>query len=140
MYDIYSSFPIGVMKADFFRYAVLLAHGGVYADVDTACQVGWEAGLTKLMMMNESCRQGTCGCPIQTMVVMFILLVELIEFIVIIIVIMVIVVIVAVVNCRFPSANGSPLRTTASLTGFLSNSTTSRWAGLTAPCWCEVGV
>jgi mannosyltransferase OCH1-like enzyme len=48
VYDIYSSFPIGVMKADFFRYAVLLAHGGVYADVDTACQVGWEAGLTKL--------------------------------------------------------------------------------------------
>ena len=40
VYAIYSTFPIGVMKADFFRYAVLLAHGGIYADVDTACQVG----------------------------------------------------------------------------------------------------
>ena len=38
-YAVYSSFPIGVMKADFFRYAVLLAHGGIYADVDTSCQV-----------------------------------------------------------------------------------------------------
>ena len=28
------------MKADFFRYAVLLAYGGIYADVDTACQEG----------------------------------------------------------------------------------------------------
>ena len=37
---IYEGFPLGVMRADFFRYAILLDQGGIYADVDTACKVG----------------------------------------------------------------------------------------------------
>ena len=40
MLAIYHSFPLGVMRADFFRYAMLLDQGGIYADVDTACKVG----------------------------------------------------------------------------------------------------
>jgi hypothetical protein len=31
------SFPLGVMRADWWRYAVLYVHGGIYADVDTQC-------------------------------------------------------------------------------------------------------
>lgn len=32
------SLPLGVMKADLWRYAVLHKHGGVYADLDTICR------------------------------------------------------------------------------------------------------
>ncbi|KAJ5322679.1 hypothetical protein N7452_010968 [Penicillium brevicompactum] len=35
VYEAYDSLPLGVMKADFFRYLVLLARGGVYSDIDT---------------------------------------------------------------------------------------------------------
>lgn len=31
---VYRSFPLAVMKADFWRYAILYARGGVYADID----------------------------------------------------------------------------------------------------------
>ena len=55
-YDAYVSLPKDVERSDFFRYLVLLRHGGVYADVDTesvapldaflrpndALVVGWE--------------------------------------------------------------------------------------------------
>ena len=37
MHRIYRSLPIPVMKADLFRYLVVYAHGGVYADADTHC-------------------------------------------------------------------------------------------------------
>lgn len=36
-FDIFQSFPLGVMRADFWRYAVLYAYGGIYADIDTQC-------------------------------------------------------------------------------------------------------
>lgn len=35
VYDIFKSYPKGVMRADFWRYAILLVHGGIYADIDT---------------------------------------------------------------------------------------------------------
>eukprot|EP00890_Picochlorum_soloecismus_P000693 jgi/Picsp_1/1624/NSC_05102-R1_alpha- -mannosyltransferase subunit len=38
LYLLYQSFPLGVMKADLWRYAILFAEGGIYADVDTICQ------------------------------------------------------------------------------------------------------
>ena len=38
LYSLYQSFPLGVMKADFWRYAILFAEGGIYADVDTICR------------------------------------------------------------------------------------------------------
>jgi len=55
-YEAYLSLPKDVERADFFRYMVVLRHGGVYADIDTECRkpiddfvrasdtlvVGWE--------------------------------------------------------------------------------------------------
>lgn len=37
--EVFSGLPLGVMKADFWRYAVLYKRGGVYADIDTSCQI-----------------------------------------------------------------------------------------------------
>jgi len=34
-FQLFKSMPVGVMKADFFRYMVVYMHGGVYADADT---------------------------------------------------------------------------------------------------------
>ena len=33
--EAYTSLPLPVMKADFFRYLILLARGGIYTDIDT---------------------------------------------------------------------------------------------------------
>ena len=33
--EAYSAMPIPVLKADFFRYLILLARGGIYSDIDT---------------------------------------------------------------------------------------------------------
>jgi alpha 1,6-mannosyltransferase len=33
--EAYLSMPLPILKADFFRYLILLARGGVYADIDT---------------------------------------------------------------------------------------------------------
>lgn len=35
VYDIFRSFPLGVMRADMWRYCVLYIHGGVYSDIDS---------------------------------------------------------------------------------------------------------
>lgn len=34
--EAYEAMPLPVLKADFFRYLILLARGGVYSDIDTA--------------------------------------------------------------------------------------------------------
>lgn len=34
--DAYKALPVPVMKADFFRYLILLARGGIYSDIDTS--------------------------------------------------------------------------------------------------------
>ncbi|KAI9676132.1 MAG: membrane-bound alpha-1,6- mannosyltransferase Initiation-specific [Caeruleum heppii] len=34
--DAYNSLPLPILKADFFRYLILLARGGIYSDIDTA--------------------------------------------------------------------------------------------------------
>lgn len=34
--EAYNSLPLGVLKADFFRYLILFARGGIYSDIDTA--------------------------------------------------------------------------------------------------------
>lgn len=34
--EAYDALPLPVMKADFFRYLILLARGGIYSDIDTA--------------------------------------------------------------------------------------------------------
>jgi len=33
--EAYKSLPVPVLKADFFRYLILLARGGIYSDIDT---------------------------------------------------------------------------------------------------------
>lgn len=35
LYNIVASLPVGVMKADLWRYCVLYVHGGIYSDIDT---------------------------------------------------------------------------------------------------------
>lgn len=34
--EAYNALPLPVLKADFFRYLILLARGGIYSDIDTA--------------------------------------------------------------------------------------------------------
>lgn len=36
-YDFFKALPIGVMKADLWRYLMIADQGGVYADIDTVC-------------------------------------------------------------------------------------------------------
>jgi mannosyltransferase OCH1-like enzyme len=45
MYKFFKALPIGVMKADLWRYLILKSHGGVYSDIDSECLkpiVSWE--------------------------------------------------------------------------------------------------
>ncbi|RMJ27376.1 alpha-1,6-mannosyltransferase [Aspergillus sp. HF37] len=35
VYEAFEALPMAVLKADFFRYLVLLARGGIYSDIDT---------------------------------------------------------------------------------------------------------
>jgi len=37
MYKFFKALPIGVMKADLWRYLILKTHGGVYSDIDSEC-------------------------------------------------------------------------------------------------------
>lgn len=37
MYKFFKSLPVGVMKADLWRYLILKTHGGVYSDIDSKC-------------------------------------------------------------------------------------------------------
>jgi inositol phosphorylceramide mannosyltransferase catalytic subunit len=53
--QVFHMFPLGVMKADVWRYAVLYKYGGVYSDIDTTClrpvsrwQLEWETLLISL--------------------------------------------------------------------------------------------
>lgn len=35
VYEAFDAMPLAVLKADFFRYLILLARGGIYSDIDT---------------------------------------------------------------------------------------------------------
>lgn len=35
VFEAYHSLPVPILKADFFRYLILLARGGIYSDIDT---------------------------------------------------------------------------------------------------------
>jgi mannosyltransferase OCH1-like enzyme len=37
MYNFFKDLPVGVMKADLWRYLILKTHGGVYSDIDSEC-------------------------------------------------------------------------------------------------------
>lgn len=36
-YEMYKSLPLGVMRADVWRVAIVYVYGGIYADIDTKC-------------------------------------------------------------------------------------------------------
>jgi len=38
-YKAYSILPMGVMKADLWRYCIIYKYGGIYADIDAVCHV-----------------------------------------------------------------------------------------------------
>lgn len=38
LYRLYHQLPLGVMKADVWRYLATYVHGGLYADIDTICR------------------------------------------------------------------------------------------------------
>lgn len=38
-HDLYNKLPKGVMKADFWRYAIIAKKGGIYTDLDTMCRI-----------------------------------------------------------------------------------------------------
>jgi len=38
IHGMYKSFPVGAMRSDFWRYAVIYMHGGIYGDIDTLCK------------------------------------------------------------------------------------------------------
>ena len=37
VFVVYNSLPLGIMRADMWRLAVMYVHGGIYADTDTEC-------------------------------------------------------------------------------------------------------
>lgn len=39
MYDLFIKCPIGVMRADMWRYLIIYKYGGVYTDLDTICRI-----------------------------------------------------------------------------------------------------
>jgi len=38
-HDLFVNVPIGVVRGDIFRYLMIYKYGGIYSDIDTACQV-----------------------------------------------------------------------------------------------------
>ena len=39
IFEVFVSMPYGVMRSDFWRYAIIYTFGGIYADLDTVCKV-----------------------------------------------------------------------------------------------------
>lgn len=55
-YDMYKSLPVGVMRADVWRAAVIYVYGGIYADTDCHCMVPistWIAPTDRLVVAVE---------------------------------------------------------------------------------------
>jgi len=50
MYKAYSMLPLGVMKADLWRYCIIYKNGGIYADADTVCRVNPSIFLTDALI------------------------------------------------------------------------------------------
>ncbi len=75
---VFRALPIGVMRADMWRYAVLYVNGGVYADLDTECIVPiehWPYNQHKLLVGLENdthfcqwCIASDAGHPVLAMV------------------------------------------------------------------------
>ena len=62
-YQAFSNLPLGVMKADFWRYFVLLKEGGIYSDIDTVANdpaEHWIGDGTALVVGVENTREFFC--------------------------------------------------------------------------------
>lgn len=59
--EVFDQLPLGVMKADMWRYAALLVHGGIYADIDTYCRAPIESWLTSSNreLLHVCCEEAT---------------------------------------------------------------------------------
>lgn len=54
----YHAMPLGVMKADFWRYLIVYKHGGYYCDIDSQCNESlsnWLPQNAKLVISKETC-------------------------------------------------------------------------------------
>jgi mannosyltransferase OCH1-like enzyme len=67
---LFHSLPLGVMKADVWRYAVLYKYGGVYTDIDTTCmiplaswQMSWETLRVALENFVHFCQWTIVAAP-----------------------------------------------------------------------------
>jgi hypothetical protein len=67
---IFASVPVGVMKADIWRYAILYKFGGLYADIDTTClspiswwELSWETLLVALENQVNFCQWTFAAMP-----------------------------------------------------------------------------
>lgn len=45
-YDLFMNVPLGVIRADIFRYLVIYKYGGIYSDIDTICRVPIDTWIT----------------------------------------------------------------------------------------------
>ena len=50
-YNVYASLPMGIMRADVWRVAVVYIYGGVYADIDCECVVPLENWLANYSLI-----------------------------------------------------------------------------------------
>jgi len=50
IYDAYKKLPLGVMKADLWRYCIIYRYGGIYADIDTVCKINPNIFLTDALL------------------------------------------------------------------------------------------
>jgi mannosyltransferase OCH1-like enzyme len=50
IYEAYKKLPLGVMKADLWRYCIIYRYGGIYADTDTICKVNPSIFLTDALL------------------------------------------------------------------------------------------
>jgi mannosyltransferase OCH1-like enzyme len=50
IYKAYEMLPMGVMKADLWRYCIIYKYGGIYADIDTICMYDPTIFLTNAML------------------------------------------------------------------------------------------
>lgn len=54
MYDFFRALPLGVMKADLWRYLILKTEGGVYSDIDSICCKSIQNWIKDWVIYNEN--------------------------------------------------------------------------------------
>lgn len=62
-YNMYASLPLGVMKSDMWRVAIIYVYGGFYADLDTHCHVNLNSWVKDedLLLSVETAQGSICN-------------------------------------------------------------------------------